>query len=241
MAFFSKLTIRKNKYQTLDNGVSCVVGDAALVALVARHENVALIAPNDTPAVLHLPVGRPVEGAVADHRYSVVMPINRTSRIVVHSLFVVLKGRLTGINDHRDGAHVGDGLLQRALRALWHVTIASKGGANVLDSEGAGPLVAGVRVRLLSVYTSVGNDVLKGGIGPAAAAALVGIRAIDQVLLGERHQLAGTTRVLALHCGHCREGPAVKRRKNQKLLVHTNEVSIFLNCTYQPPHGPDVC
>ncbi|KAH9410055.1 hypothetical protein TYRP_009807 [Tyrophagus putrescentiae] len=89
----------KNKYQTLDNGVGGVAGNAALVALVARHENVALVTPSDTPAVLHLPVGLSLVGTVADHRYSVVK-LSRAGRLVVQATLVEHKGRLAGVNAH---------------------------------------------------------------------------------------------------------------------------------------------
>ena len=64
----------------------------------------------------------------------------------------------------------------------------------------AGVILSLVGVALLGVDAAVVLDVLKGVVHEATVAAVVAVRgaAVDQVLLGEAHQLAGLAEVLAL-------------------------------------------
>lgn len=57
-----------------------------------------------------------------------------------------------------------------------------------------------IRVGLLSVYASVGLDVLEGVVHQASIAAHVAVvgGAVDQLLLAQRHQLPSLPEVLTL-------------------------------------------
>ena len=131
-------------------------------------------------------------------------------RLVVQATLVQLKGRLAGVNGHGDGPEVGDGRLQRPLRALAHVEVAVDGGADGLIAEATPVVPALVRVALLGVHAAIGEDVVEGGVHQTAAAAgiMAIVGAVDDVLLGKGHQLAGLQRVLALDGGNGGEGPA---------------------------------
>lgn len=67
-----------------------------------------------------------------------------------------------------------------------------------------------VRIRILRVQTAVVLDVLESLVHQTAIAALVALRsgAIHQVLLTQRHQLPGLSKVLTLQGSSGAEGPA---------------------------------
>lgn len=67
-----------------------------------------------------------------------------------------------------------------------------------------------VGVELLSVQASVVLDVLEGLVHESTIAALIafGTRAVNQVLLTERHQFASLSELLTLHGSSSAKGPA---------------------------------
>lgn len=77
-----------------------------------------------------------------------------------------------------------------------------------------------VGVGGLCVDASVGLDVLEGVVHESALASVVseGSAAVDEVLLGQRHELAGLLEVLPLERAGGAEGPA-----GAALLLQTEE------------------
>ena len=75
----------------------------------------------------------------------------------------------------------------------------------------------------LGVNTAVLLDVVEGVLHESAHAAVGGVVAVDDVLLAQRHQLAGLLEVLALERSSGAESPA---RAALALVLNTGNVSL---------------
>lgn len=120
--------------------------------------------------------------------------------VVVDAGGVELEGLVAGVDGDGHGPHGGHGQAQLVLVAGRHVHEAHVVGARVLGVVAALVVDALVGVALLRVDAAVVLDVLEGVVHEAAVAAVVAVRgrAVDQVLLRQRHQEALLPEVLAL-------------------------------------------
>ncbi len=162
----------------LDERVASSGGDAAHVVQVARHANVAVLAPARRPRILHDPkvllfaaLGHIC--AITDHNDAVV-EFNIRARIVHKDALLVQHELVLGdVNGDRDGPHRGQRLLQSVLVAALDVNVAGQGGTDGLLVKVTLLLVRMVRIGVLGVQASVLLDVLERVVHEAAVAALV--------------------------------------------------------------------
>ena len=202
---------RDTIWRELD-GVGGFHGDAAeaaVVAGVALHPDVAALAPGCAPRVLDDPVLRAVVGlAVADHRDAVV----EVGAAVAgeDAVGVELEGLVAGVDGDGDGL-VGDGLGERGLAVGRHVLVpVDHHQRRAPRADGVARSVGGaVRVGGLGGDAAAVLDVLERVLHePALAPAVVRRVAVDQLLLRQRHQPPRPDRVDALHGHHRGERPA---------------------------------
>lgn len=117
---------------------------------------------------------------------------------------------MSGIDGHRNRALSGDRHLQRLLVAFRQVSEAGVICADGILLEVTLTLTSLVWIRVLRVNSVVILDVLIGEIHQTAIAAVVTVAGgtVDQVLLGQRHQITGGPLVLALQRAGGAERPA---------------------------------
>jgi len=98
-----------------------------------------------------------------------------------------------GVDGNRHWADGGDENLQRSLVVLGHVLVAAQCCAHVGRREFAGSIHTLVGVAGFGIDAVIGDDVLEGVVHQTAVAALVAklLRAVHQILLRERNQIAG--------------------------------------------------
>ncbi len=180
---------------SLLGGVRGGVEDTALAGAAVEgsgvgQQDVSGHAPRCTPRVLHLPVAGTVGGTVADSEHTVVQ--GGSARAGQHTGGIELEAGLVGLNGNRHGL-LGDGGAESIGVLLGHIVVAGDGGGGGARRGLARTVSSLVRVCLLSAQTTVVDDVLEGVVHQATVAALVAVAAgaVHQLLLGERHQLAG--------------------------------------------------
>lgn len=107
---------------------------------------------------------------------------------------------MAGIDGYRYGPNGGDGSLELIFTSGFDVYITTIGGSFIFGCVVAFLVLSFVGVGGLGIDTLVRFDVLKGVVHQTAIATVVSelFRAVDQVLLGERHELARFAEVLAL-------------------------------------------
>lgn len=215
-------------------GRGLVDGARALrVGGLLRQAEVALLTPGGSPAVLHDPVAVLTVGVVAvdvAHRQYAVVEILAAALVVDHAGGVELEGG-GGADGHGNGL-VGHGLLQRVAIVDGDVFVGVDGhrGAVVLPTPLARQVPRPVPVVRFRVDAPVFNDVLKGEVHEATAAAhVLGGVARDQLLFGQADQLAGLDRVDALDRPSGGEGPAGAAHG---LVLHGSDCP-----TLAPVHG----
>lgn len=121
----------------------------------------------------------------------------RASGLVVNTSRVELEGLVGSIDGYGDGGLV-DGGLESRLVTRRDILVRGKGSTNVGRGEAA--VVGssgGVRVRSLSVNSTVGDDVSEGLVHETTVATLVtlGGRAVDEVLLRKADEFASLQEV----------------------------------------------
>ena len=173
--------------------------------------------PSGAPRVLHYPVvhGLAAEGrvgAVADDEHAVVEVLGRVAAALVDkdALLVEHEVVLGGVDGHRDRSDGRQRLLESLLVARLEVHEARARGADVLLLEVALLRVSVIGIGVLGVEAAVLLHILEGVIHETAVAAGVVefCRAVDELLLGERDELAGSAEVSRLERAGGREGPA---------------------------------
>ncbi len=117
---------------------------------------------------------------------------------------------MAGIDGNRDGANSGKGGLEGSLGASSDINVLGDGTTGVGGVVLAGAVTGGVGVRSLGVKTASLDDIGESVVHQTAVAALVALggRAVDQVLLGERDELAGGLEVSTLDGAGGGERPA---------------------------------
>ena len=144
----------------LDRRVGCLRGDAALVAAVARHPDVAVLAPSGTPRVLD----DIVAVTVADRQHTVIQEDAVAVRLVVDAARVELERDVRGVDGDGDRADVGQGVGERVLVLRRDVRVSGEGGR--VGRLGLAVAVSGrVRVRSLGLDAAVVFDVAEAGGG----------------------------------------------------------------------------
>jgi len=112
----------------LDNSVSGVAGDSAVVVSVSGHVDVSVVTPRGSPAVLDEPVVLPTHGSVSDGQYCVVQSVGAASGLVVHTTGVELERVVAGVDGDGDRADIGDCFLQFGLIAIGQLGVRGDGG-----------------------------------------------------------------------------------------------------------------
>ena len=160
-----------HKRSSLQDSVGALCGDAALVALVANHLDVALHAPTPTPAVPHDPVIFPVgRRAVSDHRHAVVEVVDAVLApgVVVDTAEVQLEPERRGIDADGDDRLLKGRRFERDLVAAGDVLVAAERGGDLglveLAAAAGRPLVRVVRLRLDPAARGDVLDALVGGV-----------------------------------------------------------------------------
>ena len=145
--------------------------------------------------------------AVADGEHAVVElraagRVHDAARVVLEDALVRLDGDGDGLRD--------DGRLEADLGVDGHVLVARDGGRHGLARRRARAVLGRVGVVRLARDALVLDDVLEGVVHQAAVAALValGARAVDELLLRDRRQLARRDEGDALDGARRGEGPA---------------------------------
>ena len=182
-------------HASLLGGVRSGVEDTALASAAVEggligEQDVAGHAPRSTPRVLHLPVAGTVGGTVADSEHTVVE--GGSARAGQHTGGIELEAGLVGLNGDRHGL-LGDGGAESIGVLLGDIVVSGDGSSGSARRRLARAVGSLVGVRLLSAQTTVVDDVLEGVVHEATVAALVAVAAgaVNELLLGERHQLAG--------------------------------------------------
>jgi hypothetical protein len=114
----------------------------------------------------------------------------RASRLVVNTSGVELERGVRSINGNGDGLK-RDSVEEGRFGTRGNISVGLDGGTNVVSVESAGVRSSGgVRVRSLSINSTVGDDVLEGLVHETTVASLVslGSGAINEILLGERNE-----------------------------------------------------
>lgn len=130
--------------------------------------------------------------------------------LVVDTRGVQLEGVVAGINGNRHRL-LNNGGLEGTLRSGGNVRKSRDGSTNVGSCKSAFSLDSLIRVALLSVNTTVLDDVLESIVHQTTIATLVSVavRAIHQVLLREGNKVSGRNLVETLGGTGGREGPAI--------------------------------
>ncbi len=151
-------------------------------------------------------------------------------RVKVHAALVKLEAVVRGVDGDRNGADGGAEREQRGLVISGHVVEVHQRGAHRRRVEVALASDGLVRVRSLGIDTGL-NDVLEGVVHQTAVAALIalGSGAINQILLGERNQLASGLEVSTLGRAGGGESPAAARENNLGLITRNK-----LGKNYEP-------
>jgi hypothetical protein len=173
----------------------------------SEHEDVTGHTPVSAPGVLDLVVVRRARGAVADGENTVVER-SAACWAVEHTAGVELEAVLVGLNGDRYWL-VGNSGDEGGVRVDWHIGEAGDGGGSGASLL-ACAISAGVGVCRLSADTLVVNDVLEGIVHQTAVATLVALSAgaVNELLLGERHEGAGLDEVDTLNRAGGGERPA---------------------------------
>ncbi len=210
---------------SLNERIGSSRGDAAHVALVPGHLDVAVVTPLGSPRVLDQPVVLTVFSSVADDKNAVIETIGSAVGLAVDSLGVELEGFLGSIDGNGHRAHGGDSLHQSLFVSGRNVDESDINCSDVLLAEVALLLIGVVGVRGFSVDAVVVLDVLEGKVHEASLASMVAILhgAVDQVLFAERNELAGLAEVLTLQSAGGRESPA---RSTLTLVLHFGDGSL---------------
>jgi len=178
-------------------------------ANVLGHQDVTLLTPGGAPGVLDDPVVLAASGAVADGKDTVV-ELSAASR-VEDTRLVELEGRLVGLNGDGDGL-LGDGSNELSLVVGGDIRVRADGGSVVSSLGGLASVGAsgGVGVVSLGGDTVVLDDVLEGVVHQTTVAALVALssRAVNELLLRERDELASGNSVGTLDGASRGERPA---------------------------------
>ena len=174
----------KIKSHASNCGVAGLSGNAAVVVIVTGHEDIALLPPGLSPAVLNNVVILSILCAIANSQHTVVQRGRRAEGVRVDTLFVVVEGGFAGINGDRYWANTGYGLGQCLFVSLRDINIARVCGTNILFFESAELIVSLVWIALFGIYSTVGLDVPESVVHETAFATVVTIfgGAIDKVL-----------------------------------------------------------
>ena len=186
-------------------------GNAAHVAGVAGDHHVALDAPGGAPAVLDEPVVDAVVRAVADDQHGMIDDlIGGAQRLRVDAASVGAERRVTRVDAHRDRSDRLQRAQQGHLVATRQIGSATIVGNRVVHIEAARVVAGRVRIGDGALDATLVGNLCPGG-GHPAAIATDWVRAVDQVLLGERRDGHGAVvelEHLALERTGGREGPA---------------------------------
>ena len=197
-----------------------------VLVLALLHSDVTTLTPGVAPGVLHLPVADTVVDTVTDGQDTVVQV--GAASASVHTRRVQLEAKLVGFDGDRDGLLV-NGVFQRRFGVGLHVGVRADGGAghSAARRRLARTLVTvagSVRVVFLGTETTVSLDPLEGSIHLTAVAAHVGeASARNQLLLGERHELAVLVVVSTFQGTGGGEGPA---RAAGTLVLHVGDTAL---------------
>merc|ERR1719515_232495 len=157
--------------------------------------DVALLSEGGAPGVFDLPIFLAVVGAVANNENAVVQVLS-ASLVREHTLGVVLEYLLVSLDGHRDGL-LSDGGLECAL-CLVHVRVTR----HIANSQHftttcwarRGPALRGglvcTLVRIVCLrHEAILGDPIEGLVHRAALAFVATLVAVEDVLLGQAHEL----------------------------------------------------
>lgn len=140
-----------------------------------------------------------------EHTVIELFRLGRAMVLVVDTVRVELKGAVRRVNCHRYRTVSGNGVGQCAFVALWDVVTSCHVGTDRCALKAALVVLGLVRIGVLRVDAFVLLNVAKRFVLVAAVATLAALcsRAVDEVLLAERHEMAVLQRVLTFDgtCG----------------------------------------
>jgi len=167
----------------LDNGVRRIGRDTAHVD-ITLHSDVSLLSPGGSPGVLDLPVVGGTISAITNNQNTVVEGSAAGGR-GQNTSGVELEDGLVGLDGDGDGSDVGGGE-ESGLIAGRDINILGDGDTGLGDGL-AGSIGGGVGIGGLSGESLLGDGVLEGVVHQTTRAPVVsvGLRAVNQLLLGE--------------------------------------------------------
>merc|ERR1712168_694320 len=179
----------------LSLGVASHGGNATLVVLSLGHLDVSSLSPDSAPRVLDNPVVLASLATVSNSQDTMVERVAGAVGLVVDTAGVQLEGVVGSVDGNGDRDHSN---------SLLKVTLVTE----VVGGVSAVRLGHLVGVGLLSVDSTVLEDVLEGDVGVAAVAGVVVGVTVHQVLLGEGDEVARGNGVSALDSSDGGESPA---------------------------------
>merc|ERR1712168_1085231 len=191
----------------LSLGVASHGGNATLVVPSLGHLDVSSLSPDSAPRVLDNPVVLASLATISNSQDTMVEGVAGAVGLVVDTAGVQLEGVVGGVDGNGDRDH-SNSPLKVTLVTEADPLGARDGGSQVVVRVSAVRLSHLVGVGLLSVDSTVLEDVLEGDVGVAAVAGVVVGVTVHQVLLGEGDEVARGNGVSALDSSDGGESPA---------------------------------
>jgi len=222
----------------LHEGIRGLRGNTAVVLSVPRHFDVAILSPGLAPAVLHQVEVLAVFSSVTNSQHTMIQSSGRASSFEVDSVVVELETEVRSINGHGNGTNCGNGLGQSFFISLVDIHVTSDSSTDILGVESAFSVTGFVRIRRLSVNSTIILNVVEGVVHETAPAAVVAVfaGAIDQLLLRKAHQGSSLFRVLTFERASGGESPA----RSALLLVFDGRHQVFVSPINRCRHGDEV-